>query len=47
MSMDNEVCVGCLADVLQQLRQERRTKTAGYLEAVVEEIVFEAKMTPK
>jgi hypothetical protein len=32
---------------LQQLRQEGRTKVVGYLEAVLEEVVFEAKMAPK
>jgi hypothetical protein len=47
LSMDNEVCLAWLADTLQQLRQEGRTKAAGYLEAVFEEIVFEAKMTPE
>jgi len=45
--MDNEVCLAWLADVLQQLRQEGRTKVAGYLEAVLEEVVFEAKVTPE
>ena len=47
MNMDNEVCLAWLADVLQQLRQEGRTKVAGYLEAVLEEVVFEAKVTPE
>jgi hypothetical protein len=47
LSVDNEVCLAWLADVLQQLHQEGRTKTAGYLEAVLEEVVFEAKMAPK
>jgi hypothetical protein len=47
LSMDNEVCLAWLADVLQQLRQEGRTKAAGYLEAVLEEVVFEAKTAPK
>jgi len=45
--MENDVCLAWLADVLQQLRQERRTKAAGYLEAVLEEVVFEAKTAPK
>ena len=47
MSMDNEVCLVWLADALQQLRQEGRTKVVGYLEAVLEEVVFEAKLAPK
>jgi hypothetical protein len=47
LSMDNEVCLAWLADALQQLRQEGRTKVVGYLEAVLEEVVFEAKMAPK
>ena len=47
MSMDNEVCLAWLAGALQQLRQEGRTKVVGYLEAVLEEVVFEAKMPPK
>ena len=47
MSMDNEVCLAWLADALQQLRQEERTKIVGYLEAVLEEVVFEAKTAPK
>ena len=47
LSMDNEVCLVWLAGALQQLRQEDRTKVVGYLEAVLEEVVFEAKMAPK
>ena len=47
MNVDNEVCLGWLADALQQLRQEGRTKAVGYLEAVLEEVVFEAKTAPK
>jgi hypothetical protein len=47
LSVDNEDCLAWLADALQQLRQEGRTKVVGYLEAVLEEVVFEAKMTPK
>ena len=46
LSMDNEVCLVWLAGALQQLRQEDRTKVVGYLEAVLEEVVFEAKMPP-
>jgi hypothetical protein len=46
LSKDTEVCLAWLADALQQLRPEGRTKVAGYLEAVLEEVVFEAKMVP-
>jgi hypothetical protein len=45
--MDNEVYLVWLAGALQQLRQEERTKVVGYLEAVLEELVFETKMAPK
>jgi hypothetical protein len=47
LSIDNEVYLAWLADALQQLRQEGRTKAVGYLEAVLEEVVFEAKMASK
>ena len=47
LSIDNEVCLAWLAEVLEQLRQDGRTKAADYLEAVLEEVVFEAKMAPK
>ena len=46
MSKDIEVCLAWLAQALQQLRPEGRTKVVGYLEAVLEEIVFETKMVP-
>jgi hypothetical protein len=46
LSNDIEVCLAWLADALQQLRPEGRTKVVGYLEAVLEEVVFEAKMVP-
>jgi hypothetical protein len=46
LSMDNEVCLAWAAGALQQLRQEERTKVVGYLEAVLEEVVFETKMAP-
>jgi hypothetical protein len=41
---DNEACLAWLAEVLQQLRSEGRTKAVGYLEAVLEEVVFETKL---
>jgi len=43
LSMENEVCLAWLAYALQQLRQEGRTKAVGYLEAVLEEVVFESR----
>jgi len=42
--MDNEVCLAWLEEALQQLRPEGPTKVMGYLEAVLEEVVFETKM---
>ena len=47
LSMDNEVCLAWLADALQQLRPEGRTKVVGYLEAVLEEVLFETKAAPR
>lgn len=47
MSTDNEVCLAWLTGVLQQLQQEEQAKAAGYLEAVLEEVVFESEMTPR
>ena len=47
MSKHNDVCLAWLADALRQLRQEGRTKAVGYLEAVLEEVVFEMKMSSK
>jgi hypothetical protein len=41
---DNEACLAWLAEALQQLRPEGRTKVVGYLEAVLEEVVFETKV---
>jgi len=35
-----------LADALGQLRQEGQEKVVGYLEAVLEEVLFETKMVP-
>jgi hypothetical protein len=43
LSMENEVCLAWLTYALQQLRQEGRTKAVGYLEAVLEEVVFESR----
>jgi hypothetical protein len=47
LSKDNEVCLAWLEDALQQLRPEGHTKAVGYLEAVLEEVVFEMKMAPR
>ena len=50
MSRDNEVCLAWLEDALQQLRREGQakgpTKAVGYLEAVLDEVVFEMEMAP-
>ena len=47
MSKDNEICLAWLADTLQQLRPEGRAKAMGYLQGVLEEVVFEMKMAPR
>jgi hypothetical protein len=47
LSTHNEVCLRWLVDALQQLLQEGRTKAVGYLEAVLEEVEFETKMSAK
>ena len=47
MSMDNEACLAWLEGALQLLRPEGRTKVLGYLEAVLDEVVFEMKMGPR
>ena len=47
LSNDNEVSLAWLADALQRLRPEGRAKAVGYLEAVLEELVFELKMAPR
>ena len=48
MSKNNEVCLAWLEDALQQLRLEGQakgpTKAVIYLEAVLDEVVFEMKM---
>jgi len=47
LSKDNEICLAWLADTLQQLRPEGRAKAMGYLQGVLEEVVFEMKMAPR
>ena len=44
MSKDTEVCLAWLAQALRQLSPEGQEKVVGYLEAVLEEVVFETKM---
>ena len=46
LSTDNEVCLLWLEGALQQLHPEGQKKVVGYLEAVLEEVVFETKMVP-
>jgi hypothetical protein len=43
LSTDNEECLAWLAEALRLLRSEGRSKVVGYLEAVLEEVVFETK----
>ncbi len=47
LNTDNEVCFAWLEDALRQLRAEGQTKVAGYLQAVLEEAKFEAKVLPR
>jgi hypothetical protein len=46
LSKDNEACLAWLAEVLRRLRPERQEKAVGYLEAVLEEVLFETKVAP-
>ena len=46
MSVDNEVCLAWLAEALQRLHQEGQEKVVSYLEAVLEEVLFETKVAP-
>ena len=45
--MDNEACLAWLAGVLRQLRVEGQTKMVGYLEEVMQEVVFELEGLPR
>jgi hypothetical protein len=47
LSTDTEVCLTWLAEALQQLSLKRQEKAGDYLEAVLEEILFETKMSPR
>jgi hypothetical protein len=46
LSTDNEVCLAWLAEALGRLRPEGQKKVVGYLEEVLEEVVFETKRVP-
>jgi hypothetical protein len=43
LSTYDEVCREWLASALQQAREEGRTKIKDYLEAVLEDVVFETE----
>ena len=47
MSLDNEVCLAWLAEALQRLSLEGQEKAVGYLEALLEEVLFETNMPPR
>ena len=47
LSLDNEACLAWLDSALQQLRPEGQEKVVSYLEAVLEEVVFETKLAPR
>jgi len=47
LSLDNEVCLAWLEGALQGLRPEGQKRVVGYLEAVIEEILFEMNMAPR
>jgi hypothetical protein len=44
LSTDNEVCLLWLEGALQHLHPEGQKKVVGYLEAVLEEVLFERKI---
>ena len=46
MSPDNAICFAWLEGALQRLRPEGQEKVVSYLEAVLEEVLFEMKVTP-
>ena len=47
LSKDNEVCLAWLAEALRRLRPEEQEKAVGYLEAILEEVIFETKVIPE
>jgi hypothetical protein len=46
LSTDNRVCLEWLVGALRRLRPEGQTNVVGYLEAVLEEVVFEMEGGP-
>jgi hypothetical protein len=47
LSTDNDVCLAWLEGALRRLRPEGQVKVVGYLEAVLEEVLFETKVAPR
>jgi hypothetical protein len=47
LSTDKDACLAWLAEALQQLSPEGQKKVVGYLQAVLEEVLFETKMPPR
>jgi hypothetical protein len=47
LSTDNEVCLAWLVEALRQARAGGQARVVGYLEAVLEEVLFETKRTPR
>ena len=47
LSTDNELCLLWLEGALQQLHPEGQEKVVGYLEAVLEEVLFERRIAPR
>jgi hypothetical protein len=47
LSTDNELCLLWLEGALQQLHPEGQKKVVGYLEAVLEEVLFERRIAPR
>jgi hypothetical protein len=45
--MDNEACLAWLAEALRRLRPEGQEKAVGYLEAVLQEVLFEKKVASR
>jgi hypothetical protein len=47
LSTDNDICLAWLADALRQARAGGQPRVVSYLEAVLEEVLFETKMPPR
>jgi hypothetical protein len=47
LSTDNDIRLAWLEGALRRLRPEGQKKIVGYLEAVLEEVLFETKVVPK